>query len=599
MKLSDYLVQYLANQGVKHVFLVIGGSCAHIVDSIGRNKSINYICTQHEQAAGMAADANARLTNKLGVAMATSGPGATNLITGLCCSWFDSAPCLFISGQVNVSETKGKRKVRQLGFQETDIVEIVSPLTKYAVMVKKPEKIKYYLDKAFYLAKNGRPGPVWLDIPQNVQHAQINPERLEVFNPQSIDSKINKKILSKQITESLKMISRTVRPIILAGAGIRIGGAEKEFKKFIKLLGWPVVSTWSAKDLLAYDHPQYVGEIGVYGNRGANFAVQNSDLLISIGSRLDSRQTGNQPATFARAAQKIIVDIDKAELSKGQVEADLPINSDAKDFLSTINKKLHQPNETKINPWIKRCAQWKTKYPAIQKKYYQQKKSVNPYVFLEKLSQELPDNSVVVFDCGANTAWSLQTLHAKKNQRFINACGFFPMGYGLPAAIGASFAFPNKQIVCITGDGGMQFNLQELQTIVNYKLPIKIFILNNQSYGLIKQFQDTYFNSRYEATGKGYSCPDFVKIARAYKIDTESIENHHNLEEKVKSVLQKNIAVVCNVKISENQKVIPKLEAAKTADNKYISKPIEDQWPYLERAEFLSNMIINPISKDR
>lgn len=593
MKLSDYLVKYLVDSGITHVFLVIGGACAHIVDSLGANKDISYVCMQHEQAAAMAADAYARLTG-MGAAVVTSGPGATNLITGIACSWFDSIPVILISGQVNLWETKGDKKIRQLGFQETEITEIVKPITKFAVMVTKPEKIKYYLDYAFYLAREGRPGPVWLDIPLNVQHAEINPKKLEGFTHKN--QKKNLTLLKKQVQQCLEWMKVTFRPIILAGFGIRVGEVIPEFRRFVEFLGFPVVSTWSAADILPQNHPQYIGRIGVYGARAANFTIQNSDLLISIGSRLDTRQTGGQPQTFARAAKKIVVDIDKTELQKDWVKPDLAVNFDAKVFLKEMNEELMHFDKPKIDNWFKRCQEWKRKYPPVQLEYYRQKDSVNPYVFIEKLSKELSKDAVIVCDIGAHTAWTMQAFGFKDGQRLISALGCGPMGYGLPAAIGASFS-GRRPVICIAGDGGMQVNIQELQTVVNNNLPIKIFIFNNKSYGIIKQFQDSYFNSKYFGSEIGYSAPNFTKIGAAFGLKTYLIKNNENLEKEIEKILKDKSSVLCELQIDKNQKIIPKLEAVKISNGRYISNPIENQWPYLPRSEFLKNMIIKPLKE--
>lgn len=595
MKLSDYLVKYLIEHDIKDVFIVMGGAASHIVDSLGKNKNINYIPMQHEQAAAMAADAQARITGKPSVAVATSGPGATNLITGTCTSWCDSIPCIFITGQVSLAETKGNKKIRQLGFQETDIIEIVKSITKYAVMVKDPKEIKFHLDKAFYLANEGRPGPVWLDLPLDIQHAQIDESKLKGFiapkkNP---DAK-----LDQSIKKTLYLMAKTKRPIILAGHGIRIGGAIGEFENFIKKLGWPVVSTWNGIDILPHNHPQYVGQIGVYGARAANFAIQNSDLLLSIGSRLDTRQTGGNPKTFARAAKTIAVDIDKAELTKKWARIDLPIISDAKDFLLQINKQMQyfkQPNTTK---WWLQIKNWQKDFPVILPEFYKQKKTTNPYVFIESLSKALNEKEIIFVDAGGTTVWSFQAFKVKKEQRLINPLGNFPMGYALPAAIGAWFKTHKNRIICIIGDGSLQMNIQELQTIIKHKIPIKIFVINNHSYGIVKQFQEIYFNSRYEGTSSkgGYSCPDFIKIAKAYGLSTSQIKSNSEITKKISQTLASKGPILCEVIIDENQKIIPKLSAIKTADG-YISKPIEDQMPLLKKTQLQKIMTIDLVEK--
>lgn len=601
MKLTDYLVQYLVDLGVKKVFLITGGACAHIVDSLGKSEGISYVCMQHEQAAAMAADAYARVTRNIGVAVATSGPGATNLITGVCCSYFDSIPTLMITGQVNLWETKGKRGIRQFGFQETDIVDIVRPITKFAAIVKEPKKIKYYLDKAIQIAKSGRPGPVWLDIPMNVQHAEINPDELRGFDSKELPSRKASVIPISLIARVVDNIRKSQRPIVIAGAGIKLGRAEGEFLELIKILRTPIVSTWSGIDILPHDHPFYVGQFGVYGNRAANFAVQNSDLTLSLGSRLDTRQTGGQPRTFAREAVKIVVDIDNEELNKQWVVPDIPINTDVKDFLTSLNSALESlacfPD---FSDWHLMCANWKKQYPAVLPDYYNQKGSVNAYVFVRALSEKLPPNSIIIPDQGGNLTWTIQSFKVKDGHRLFSAFGNSPMGYAMPAAIGAAFADSKANIVCIDGDGGFQLNIQDLQTIKHHKLPIKIFILNNNSYGIIKQFQEIYFEGRYEATVEktGYTAPDFIKIAQAYGIAAEIIRDHSEIDEKLNKVLAANEPVLCNVILDESQKLIPKLVAIKTRDGRYVSKPIEDMIPLLPRDEFRANMVVSPLEKE-
>lgn len=597
MKVSDYIIQFLVDKGLKHVFFITGGAAAHIVDSMGRNKNINYIPMQHEQAAAMAADAYARLTDNFGACVATSGPGATNLITGVCCSYFDSIPTIMITGQVNVWETKGDRKIRQAGFQETDIVDIVRPITKFATMVIDPTKIRYVLEKAYFLAMNGRPGPVWIDVPLNVQHAEIDPDTVEGFDPQELGER--EFIIPPQIIEEvIQLLAQAHRPVVIAGMGIKLGRARKEFIEFIEKINVPVISTWSGIDILPYDHPLYVGQFGVYGNRAANFTVQNADLLISLGSRLDTRQTGGQPQTFAREAKKIVIDIDEAELNKKWVEADIPIHADVKDFLREINVQLTSQQIPNFSDWLARCKQWKEKYPTVLPEYYEQQGSVNAYVFIKTLSDKLGENDIIIADQGGNLTWTIQGFQVKRGQKLFSAFGNSPMGYALPAAVGAAFAKPGQDIFCIDGDGGFQLNIQELQTVFFHKLPIKIFVLNNRAYGIIKQFQEVYFDSRYIATVKetGYSCPDFVKVAQAFGLQTETIQNHEELSSKLDKILATQGPILVDVLLDEAQKLVPKLVAIKSKDGQqYISKPIEDMIPLLPREEFYANMIIKPL----
>jgi acetolactate synthase I/II/III large subunit len=598
MKLSDYLAQFVADElGVKKVFLVIGGVCAHIVDSLELNDKIDYIPMQHEQSAAMAVDAYSRMTKNFGVAVATSGPGATNLITGVACAHFDSTPCMFISGQVNAWETKGKHKMRQFGFQETDIVDMVRPITKYSVMVTDPQEFRYELEKAAYLAKHGRPGPVWLDIPMNVQHAEIDPEKMRRFDPNEIVTEPG--LEENAIKEVIESLLKAERPAIIAGYGIQIAKGEDEFFKLADSLKVPVVSTWSAIDLMPYDYPYYVGQFGVYGSRAANFTVQNADLVLSIGSRLDTRQTGGQPQTFSRKAKKIVVDIDPGELYKPWVKADLPIEADAKEFLQHLNMAIGDIN-LYTKDWLTKTMSWKEKYPTVLPEYYDQKDTVNAYAFIDTLAKKLPEGATIVPDQGGNLTWTIQAFQVKKGQKLFSAFGNSPMGYALPASIGASFAKPGEDVICIDGDGGFQMNIQELQTIRHHNLPIKIFIINNNSYGIIKQFQEIYFEGRYAGSiaETGYTAPNLINVAHAYGIHTETINDNSEMKAKIERVLKFKGPILCNVIIDEDQKLSPKLTAVKSEDGqRYISKPIEDMVPLLPRDEFYANMIVEPLDE--
>ncbi len=594
MKLSDYIIQYLADQKVKKVFLITGGAIAHVVDSFRNIKGIDYVCHQNEQGAAMAAEAYSRLSGTIGVSMATSGPGATNLITGMCCAWFDSIPALYITGQVNVGEQKGSTKVRQVGFQETDIVSMVKPVTKYAVMVTRPEDIRYELDKAMYLAYEGRPGPVLIDVPMDVQRANIDPKKLRSFVPPkkpASDRDVGKRLDSK-IQSAMRLMQKAKRPVIIVGGGVRLSGAVPEMLEFIKKSGFPVVTSWSGFDAVAFKHPLHVGQFGVYGNRGANFAVQNADFIISVGSRLDTRQTGGQPSTFAREAKRVMVDIDNAEIKKRRgYKADVEICSDAKQFLNAANKSLSDFEGQDISVWTARTKAWKKAYPAVLPAYYKQKGSVNSYVFAKTLSDLTPSNAVIIPDDGGNLTWTMQSFEIKQGQRLFSAFGNSPMGYSFPASIGAAYAVgPKRPVIAIIGDGSFQMNIQELQTFFLYKIPAKIFILNNHSYGIIKQFQDSLFGGRYEASspGKGYAPPDFIAIAKAYKLKTVTIKHHKELASKIKEVLRFKGPVICDVLLDKDQKLMPKLE---------FGNAIEDLWPEIDRKEFAVNMIVKPLKK--
>jgi acetolactate synthase-1/2/3 large subunit len=599
MKLSDYIVDYIASLGTKDVFIITGGAIAHVTDSLGRRaaeqKDISYVCFEHEQAGAMAAEAYSRLGPGIGVMCATSGPGATNLITGMCGCWFDSIPALFITGQVGSAESleKVSTKPRQIGFQETDIVSIVRPITKFAVKVDEPRNIRYCLEKAVYIATSGRPGPALVDIPVDFQVVDIDPDTLPRFSPKELKKEEasdtdTDMVIEQKIEEIIPLVREANAPVLLLGGGVRLAKAEAEALAVAEALGFPVVVSWSGFDLLPHTHPLFAGHIGVYGDRGANIAVQNSDLLISVGSRLDTRQTGGRVATFARGAKKVMVDVDRNEIEKGRgLAIDVGIAADAKTFLSLFAKKLPAGDAPDIAAWRDKVMAWKAKYSAVLPEYATQP-ALNAYTFLKKLSDRLPAGQVTIVDEGGNLVWTMQSFAVKEGQRLISTFGNSPMGYALPAAIGACFAIGKKPVVCIDGDGGFQLNIQELQTVRHYNLPIKIFILNNRSMGIIKQFQDLYFDSRYIATTPegGYSSPDFSAVAKAYGIESVVIERLDEAEKQLEEVLSHEGPILCDVRIDTEQKLNPKLE---------FGRPLEDMAPYLSRDEFMSNMTVPPL----
>jgi acetolactate synthase-1/2/3 large subunit len=588
MRVSEYVVNFLAQQGIREVFLITGGVITPILDAFHGRKDIRYVCTQHEQAASMAADAYARLNGKFGVAMGTSGPGATNLITGIGCSWFDSIPVLCITGQVNTFESKGQSGVRQWGFQETDIVEIVKPITKYAKLIDNPMHIRYELEKAIFIATSGRPGPVLIDLPMNVQRAEIDLDNLEGYVSISSREKHEQAVnLNKKINQVLELIKSSKRPVCIVGAGVRISNAKMEFLQFVEKVGIPTAPSWAALDLIRHDHPLYVAQFGVYGNRAGNFAVQNADLIIAIGTRLDTRMTGGKPETFARGAKKVLVDIDEAEINK-RVIADVSIVSDAREFLRMMNNALEGIPKQDFSKWLEQISAWKEKYPIHNEKDYFKEGAINPLIFIDKLCDALPDNIVTVVDAGGNLTWAQQSFKIKGTQKIFSAYGFSPMGYSLPAAIGACFAMGENPVVCTIGDGGIQINIQEFQTLAYYHLPVKVFIMNNRCYGIIKQFQEELFEARFEATDSscGYSVPDFIKVAQAYGLSTEKISNHEEISEKVKKIMAIPGPVICDVWLDENSRISPKT---------IFGNPIEDQWPLLDRDEFNGNMLVPPL----
>ncbi len=589
MDLSDYTLKFLQKKKVKNVFLITGGAISFMVDAFSRNKKIKYTSVAHEQSAAMMADAYSRLGPNFSCTMVTSGPGATNLLTGIACSYFDSIPSLHISGQVNTYEQQdgheSTKNVRQVGFQETDIETIAKPITKYSYKLKKASEIRYVLEKAYHIATTGRPGPVLVDIPMNFQKIKINPKNLRSFKPKTEKKKNNYK---KLILAVEKYLEKSKKPVLILGGGIKYGKAENKLVNFLKGFQIPIVTTWSGVDLVDHNNSNYIGNIGVYGSRAANFTVQNSDLICSLGSRLDTRVTGGVPKSFARKAKKIVVDVDKYELGKKRgLKINLKINLDIKDFFNQY-KKLKK-KVIKRKSWLKKCQNWKKKYPLILNEFYNEKKHVNPYVLMDKISKILSNKDIIIADDGGHLTWTIQSFKVKYGQKLFSAFGNSPMGYSLPASIGASIVKNKKRIICIDGDGSIQINLQELHTIDKLKLPIKIFILNNDGFGIIKQFQELYLKKRYEASGKGVSNPNFKKIAYAFNINYNLIKNHGDLN-KLKKILNSKNAEIIEVNLRNDQKIIPKLQ---------FGNPIEDLSPLLPRDEFLSNMDIPLIKRDK
>ena len=591
MKLSDYVVEFLVKQNVKEVFGITGGAIVHMFDSLGKNENISYICPQHEQAAAMAADAYSRINGNLGVAVTTSGPGATNLLTGVGCSYYDSIPVLLITGQVSTTRLKRESKVRQIGFQETDIVDIFKPITKYAVLIDDPQKIRYELEKAVYLAKSGRPGPVLLDIPDDVQRAEINPEELESYLPEKKEIDYFK--LDEKINQTIELIKNAKRPIVILGAGIPLGKAKEKARRFLEKLNFPFALTWATLDMYPSDNRLNAGGFGITSPRTGNFAVQNSDLIIALGTRLDTHQTGTPMNTFARGAKKIVLDIDNSEIEKYEkygMHVDVLINEDINNFLDVINPKLDSLETQNVFGWVEQINRWKEKYPVCLPEYFNESNAVNAYVFMDSLSRLSKEGDIIITDAGGNLTQTTEGYKPKKNQRLFSAFNNSPMGYSLPASMGACFANNKKSVICIIGDGGIQMNIQELATIAKHNLPLKIFVFNNQGYGMIKQTQDDWLSSRYEASSKekGVAVPDFVSIGKAYGLQTEKILNHGELEEKLRGILESPYGILCEVNVIEKQRTFPMLKAG---------RPIEDANPLLERKEFLENMLVNPLVK--
>jgi len=536
----------------------------------------------------MAADCYARLTGNYGLVLATSGPGATNLLTGICCSYYDSIPVIAITGQVPTSQLKKNSKSRQIGFQETDVVSIFKSVTKYAKLIDKPEIIRYELEKAFYLAKNGRPGPVLLDICDDIQRANINPLELKSFVPPK--NKSSKKI---NIEKFLKLFNGSKRPLFIFGGGVRLSNNLENLKKLKDKFSIPFTLTWAAMDYFSHNDKLYVGSFGVTSGRAGNFAVQNADLIISIGTRLDTHEVGSNIRTFAREAKKIIVDVDVSEQVKYKkmgLKVDMLVTSDCKDFLDALLKIPDNQIKKDIIFWQSKISQWKKNYPSCNDRDKKQKKYINPYFFMDLLSIYFKSGQALVTDCGSNLIWTMQALKLKNNQRVISAWNHSPMGYSIPASIGASFALTNKRIICISGDGGAQINIQELATIFKHKLNITIFIVNNHCHGIIQGTQKSWLKSAFHASDpiKGkLPDPDFSKIANAYGIPSLDITNHKDLTKLIEDTLKVRGPILCNIHMEQKSQIYPKL---------LYGRPIEDSDPLLERKEFYEQMIVKPIS---
>lgn len=593
MKLSDYVASFIADLGVKDVFSVSGGGSMHLVDSVGKSDRLTYISTHHEQAAAMAAEAYSRIAG-MGVGLLTTGPGGTNALTGVACAWIDSIPTLYISGQVTRDTLLDGTGLRQYGIQESDIVTLVKPITKYSVCVTNENAIRYELEKAAYIAKSGRPGPVWVDIPLDIQSRQISPSELRGFIPPAEVNRLQKKSLESQVEICLSMLRSAQRPVLLCGYGVRLAGAQKEFRELVDMLGIPVVSSWTASDLLDSSSPYYIGRSGIFGDRPSNFAIQNSDLLLVIGSRMSIPQVGYNYQTFARDARIVMVDVDQAEIRKPSLHVDLGIVADAKLFISEV---LARPGKSgsrsAVVGWVQRCQDWKAKYPVALPEYGDLKSGVNSFYFVDLLSDKLPEDAVVVTDMGTSFTCTMQTFKVKLGQRLTTASGHAPMGYGLPGAIGACLGNGRRKTICISGDGGLQMNIQELETMMHLRLPIILFVINNGGYLTIKHMQQNHFG-RYvgSETSSGMSCPDMMKVAHAYGIPASRIPDQEVLRRELDTVLAQRGPYICEILMPEDQPLIPRLSSLKKPDGTIISKPLEDLYPFLDRKEFKENMII-------
>ena len=602
MRVADVIVKILGDHGINKVFLVTGGGAMHLNDAFGRNPSMEFIACHHEQATSMAAESYFRTSQRLAAVNVTTGPGGINALNGVYGAYTDSCGMVVVSGQVKwetlVQSTN--LPLRQLGDQEVDIISMVKPITKFAEIITDPQMVRYQVEKALYLAQNGRPGPVWLDVPMNIQGASVDFESLKKFNPNTekadlaFDNRSQAADLKKKIEQLIQELSKAERPVILAGAGVRLSQMHEGFLKLIDHLKIPVTSGWNAHDVIWNDHPYYIGRPGSIGDRAGNFAVQNSDFVLVLGSRLNIRQVSYNWKSFAREAYKVMVDADWAELQKPTLSIDLPIHADLREFIPLLLEKIQTQKFKEWSSWLAWCKERKNKYPVVLKEYWENKETVNPYCFVETLFKNLNEDEIVVTGDGTACVSTFQAAYLKKGQRLFTNSGSASMGYDIPAAIGAYFASQPKRIICITGDGSIQMNLQELQTVLTHKIPLKLFILNNKGYHSIRQTQHNYFPENIVGCGteSGLSFPSFEKIADVYQFSYHKASNHIELPEAIKATLTGSGMQLCEIFLDLNQQFAPKLASRKLADGRMVSSPLEDLAPFLSREELRENLLI-------
>ena len=593
IKISNYIADFLENKGVKDVFTVTGGGAMHLNDALGHAAGLCCTYNHHEQACAIAAEGYTRLTGKLAAVCVTSGPGGTNAITGVLGGWLDSIPMFILSGQVKRETTLWATDVplRQLGDQEYNIVDSVKPMTKYAVMITDPLEIRYHLEKAYYLATVGRGGPVWLDIPLDIQATIVETEELRGFDPHA--EGLDKKELPVYDTSLtpiiLEKIQKAKRPLIFAGTGIRLGNARKEFLALVEKLQIPVVTAWNAHDVLPTDSPYFCGKPGTVGTRDGNFLVMNCDLLLVLGSRLNIRLISYNYMDFAKDAYKIIIDIDENELKKPTVKPDLPIHADVKDVMADLLKLPYSGANEVQKKWLEWAHELTRKYPAVPENYKKMNQPMNPYAFLDLFFQKASEDEVMVCGNGSACVMTFQACRIKAGQRLFTNSGCAAMGYGFPAAIGAAVARKGKQVVCIDGDGSFQMNLQELQTVVYNHLNIKIIYLNNYGYHSIRQTQTNLFKGKPlvgVCDGNGLSFPDIEKIAYAYEIPYVKIDNLAMASQCLEDALHREGPMMIEAVLDPNQNFEPKLSSKVLPDGKIVSPALDDMFPFLSREEY-------------
>ncbi len=609
IRLADYVADFLVNHGIHDCFMVTGGGAMHLNDALGHKEGLRCLFNHHEQACAIAAESYARVNNTMAALCVTTGPGGTNAITGVLGAWLDSVPMFVISGQVRYDTTARYMQkftdglpLRAVGDQEYDITKSVNPMCKYAVMIEDPLDIRYCLEKAYNLALSGRRGPVWIDIPVNFQGCMIETDELRAYDPNEDMAAKPAPVTDDIIFDVINKIKASERPVLYAGSGIRLSGGYEAFREAADKLGIPIATCWDSIDAIENENPLYVGRGGIMGDRAGNFAVQNADLILAVGNRLSIRQVGYNYQTWAREAHVIMVDADPAELKKTTIHVETPICADAKDFFEKMNKALSDEPAPVFcdEDWLKTCADWKQRYPVTQKRHFEEKgKTANVYAFINYLSGSLPDGNLTVVSNGSACVVGSHNYIIKKDARFLINSAVASMGYGLPAAIGACVAADKRETICIEGDGSIMMNLQELQTIITNRLPIKIFLINNEGYHSIRQTQNNLFGE-HTKVGIGpesgdLSFPDFKKLAEAFGYKYLSAKSNAEMKTAVDEALKNIGAVFCEIFVSTDQNFEPKSATKRLPDGTLVSPPLEDLAPFLPREELLKNMIIKPI----
>lgn len=591
MNVSEFIFKFFNKKGIDTTFMVTGGQAMWLNDAVGKNENYQIICTHHEQAAAMAADAYGRVKNKPAIALVTAGPGSVNAMNGVVGGYTDSAPMIVISGQAALSFVKYQEetKIRQHGVQGINIKPLVENVTKYFITIDDLQKVEYYLEKAYHEATTGRPGPVWIDVPLDIQKAEIDLKHQEKYIPEKVlEGRVT---LRQAVTHAYDLLKKAQRPVFLVGQGVSLAGAREEFYEYVSKTRIPIITARLGIDLIESDNDLYVGRPGNYGERSANFAIQNADLIISVGCRLASSLVGHNPKDFGRNAYKFVVDIDQKELDKPGARLDYKARIDCKDFFANMLKGLNSNTLPSYETWVQLCKSWKEKYPVVQPEY-KDEKPVNSYYFTDKLSDLADKDANVLVDTGSCFHVACQTWKLKKGQKYLTTGGLSSMGYWV-AGIGACIANDRKNTIVITGDGSLQMNLQEFATIKHNKLPIKVFIFNNNGYLLIRHTQNNFMEGRLVGEGptSGVWCPDSLEIAKAYGIKGVRIDSIDHMEDKIKEVLDYDGPVICDVMTPEWQLLIPRIASDKLPDGTLVSKNYEDMFPYLPKEEVKVNMV--------